>query len=1085
MMSNKLWYMVTFVALMMLPLAGCSGGGSSTVSEKGTQLTVSGNVADVGKSSLKTLFAAAPDLGTLSIIDAQDGTSLGSGAIDSSGAFKNISFTLPSVKAVLVFKADVSLAGTPFRSIIPIDLSNPPAAGISASNSINIVISQDSTNIATTVSAMLGVTGLLGDTGATLASVSKTYADATAQVVNNGGQALAYNTSGLALTGSLASAALLPVRDASTLTFDDLRDTALSVKILSAFIPGNSPIVNFQVVNKASGKGITGLRTFSLHVAQLKPELNGTNSYWQNYIASGLPLTAIPAASSAPSNPSTDAVTSFNADGTVKGKGYIVIDHGDGTYTATFGANIKANTNVVYDATLTHRIALTVRSVVVPGVVGKTAGAYPGAINPLTGAVIAQFTNTNGAASAYDFVPATGAVLSDATGKQVFARDIVTIDACNQCHYRLEFGSNNTSGHFGSRPDTKICVMCHTYQLTGPVSATNPTGSGNFTNFIHKIHMGEELPAVATPVGIAVNEFKYPQDIRNCTFCHKGADVTNWMANPSKNSCGSCHNALDFDKHYGGQTDDKFCGGCHAGASAIKEISAVHLPVVKPAADNAVSLAFAGYSNAKQALPAGVISINSNTNAAYTAAASLSRLPAGAKSISYVIKTVSRNADKQPVMEFKFQVATADAKGVLGTPVDVVFNDPAAKAELIDGFVGSPSVYFAFAVPQDGIAKPVDYNATASAYLRRLWNGTAASVNQATQAGTLVAGPTAGYYTVTLTGVTIPDSAVMLTGGLGYTYGVGSYSKGSYAGTAPFVPFITTTQPLTQTDLAAFPYLLTKNGVTLPIGEGGLSVPADNKWKVATGYTGRRVITDNAKCNACHGRLGVKPTFHAGQRNDAPTCTFCHNVNRTNSGWAVNIKEDVHAIHGAGKRVDKFSWEASAGAKYWTVGYPGVLKNCEQCHVAGFYDFSNSVYTANSGSIFDNMLYTTNASGTMPATVNSILTGTEAIPGSYYAPYVTAGAVYGATFAYNAATGVTTPAAATTLVSSPITSACFSCHDTKTAKGHMVSEGGSIYAPRSDALAKKELCTVCHGGLSSTNAFNQTAPNIKAVHRWW
>lgn len=51
--------------------------------------------------------------------------------------------------------------------------------------------------------------------------------------------------------------------------------------------------------------------------------------------------------------------------------------------------------------------------------------------------------------------------------------------------------------------------------------------------------------------------------------------------------------------------------------------------------------------------------------------------------------------------------------------------------------------------------------------------------------------------------------------------------------------------------------------------------------KLATGVTGntaRRAIVTNAKCSDCH----------AGQRNDAPTCTFCHNVNRVNSGWGVN-----------------------------------------------------------------------------------------------------------------------------------------------------------------------------------------------------
>ena len=97
--------------------------------------------------------------------------------------------------------------------------------------------------------------------------------------------------------------------------------------------------------------------------------------------------------------------------------------------------------------------------------------------------------------------------------------------------------------------------------------------------------------------------------------------------------------------------------------------------------------------------------------------------------------------------------------------------------------MGAPSVYFVFAVPQDGITAPADFNASVSGYLRSLWNGTATG----TGAGTLTGPDASGYYTATLTGVTIPDNAVMLTGGLGYSYNV------------------TTTLPLTQTNLADYP----------------------------------------------------------------------------------------------------------------------------------------------------------------------------------------------------------------------------------------------------------------------------------------
>ena len=94
----------------------------------------------------------------------------------------------------------------------------------------------------------------------------------------------------------------------------------------------------------------------------------------------------------------------------------------------------------------------------------------------------------------------------------------------------------------------------------------------------------------------------------------------------------------------------------------------------------------------------------------------------------------------------------------------------------------------------------------------------------------------------------VPASATMLTGGVGYTYSLSS---------AP---------PLVQTNVPGYPW--TPNVPADGKAQGGLSVPAPNVWKVATGFTGRRAIVDNARCKACHGFLGVAPNFHAGQRND-------------------------------------------------------------------------------------------------------------------------------------------------------------------------------------------------------------------------
>jgi OmcA/MtrC family decaheme c-type cytochrome len=1179
--GKKLWYLAALVVLAMLPLAGCSGGGG-VVGEKGVTMTVAGNV-DVPKSAGKSTGAATTTVGTVKVFNAYStatNAALGTADIQADGTFANLTFSMPATKSVVVFKAAFTDTTKPtLRAVLPIDLSNPPA-GLSNSN-VSLVIDANTTAAAALISADLGLSGLIGDV---FLHSSVTYLTVAQSATKNGGQVLAFGTNGFTLTGTVVSsttAALLPAQDTSTFTNDDLNNIVLDGKITSAFIPGKNPVVNFTVTNKATGKGITGLRSFGLHVAKLNPAANGSSTSWTNYIDKGISLPSAlafatystsagrvgAAATGAITKPSADpgltlvTSTTNGRPGTKVGDvlipGYQIADHGDGTYTATFGSDITSNANAPYDNTAVTRIAVAVTSIAVPGVTAT------GPINPTTKVVNTNIQDVNRVAMVYDFTPATAAVYVNPNGGN-FARDIVTTAACAKCHDSL---TRTIGGHSAARPDVKVCVMCHT--------STNTSGEGEFVTFIHRIHMGEELPALPkaenklnptkplalTKTLVTYQDQTYPQDIRNCTLCHNGVDGGNYATQMNRKNCVSCHNDKDFTltkgttgAHSGGaQSDDTKCSVCHDGGFAPSPELA-HLPIAPPDPNNAALVYygsdtagtggikqyagnFVNYSTAVQA--AALLNQpapgNSNTNASYVAAASLSRLPAGAKSVTYVVKSTSRNSNKNPVIVFKLQVATADSTGKLGTASDVVFNTSDGTNEMMTGFVGSPSIYFAWAVPQDGVTAPADYNASGSAYLKRIWNGTAAyknSVKQIVSSGT-ISGPVGGYYTVTLNNITVPDSATMLVGGLGYTYGIGSvksHTELKPAATDPWVPFGTTTQPLTQIDLAAYPY-------TAASLQGGLSVPADNKWAVASAgapdattgvgvvaanaYTGRRLITDTAKCNNCHGRLGVNPTFHAGQRNDAQTCTFCHNVHRVNSGWAVNIKEAVHSIHGAGKRVNKFSWEATAGDKYWEVTYPGVLRDCEQCHLSGMYDFSSSAYnTANSttdaskGTVLDNLLYSDaatgvygaakgdavkgtslNVLGVLPSHILTVQTGAETILSSdlVLSPFVNSSPTdYGATFDATKTYSATAPYGQTVtsgldymsnLVVSPITAACAACHDTAAARAHMAQNGGSFYVARAAALATKEGCIVCHG--TAANGVNVSIPTIKQVHRWW
>ena len=249
--------------------------------------------------------------------------------------------------------------------------------------------------------------------------------------------------------------------------------------------------------------------------------------------------------------------------------------------------------------------------------------------------------------------------------------------------------------------------------------------------------------------------------------------------------------------------------------------------------------------------------------------------------------------------------------------------------------------------------------------------------------------------------------------------------------------------------------------------------------------------------------------FHSGQRNNAETCTFCHNANSMDAGWGYNIKEVVHSLHASSKRMTPYTWQA--GHTYWDTTYPAVLNNCEACHVPGSYDFTNTASMAAVNA--NNLLWTTTATGTASAT-GVVLTNptTYSAAASYLAPNYVPNTNYGAAPAFN--TGITNktsvkwpsnaatptvittvvPGAAveadpTTLVNSPITSACFACHDDTAAAAHMKGQGGYIGTMRSNVvtatatvngttvtspLVQSEACLTCHG--------SGALADIKAVH---
>ena len=241
-----------------------------------------------------------------------------------------------------------------------------------------------------------------------------------------------------------------------------------------------------------------------------------------------------------------------------------------GVYTYTFKSDITSNP--MYDPSLTQTVGAQIER----DVTTSAGTSFQQAVNPYL-----------------DFRP---------NGQPVtMTREIVSISACNECHYRLGM-------HGGGRRDVALCILCHNPGVVDP-----DTGNSiDFKSLIHKIHMGKELPSnIAggdyTIVGYQGSVHSYA-DVTfpfmsgdsfingtpvDCVKCHQkgkdlmgndyGKNVDLWKEAPSMAACTSCHDLLTFDgstsidikngaqtitvtakNHPGGQfPNDEHCAGCH------------------------------------------------------------------------------------------------------------------------------------------------------------------------------------------------------------------------------------------------------------------------------------------------------------------------------------------------------------------------------------------------------------------------------------------------------------------------------------------------------------------------------------------
>jgi len=557
-----------------------------------------------------------------------------------------------------------------------------------------------------------------------------------------------------------------------------------------------------------------------------------------------------------------------------------------------------------------------------------------------------------------DWVPDNSALTS---------REIVTTAACNACHNPLGV---TPRFHGSRRVETKHCQLCHNpnNELAGITS-----GPINLVYLVHGIHTGQDLEIFEDGENVGdFTEVHIPQDIRNCTTCHQGgADSDNWNTQPYAEACGTCHTDVDFDTgagHAGGaQPDNSGCAACHPPtAPGIAPIIPAH------ATEN----------------------VTPNNQ----------ELPAGLSRFEYFIDNVA--VDNTGVATVGFRI-TRD-----GAPFDLQTWEDGEGTTFTDR---SPTFLLAWALPQDGIDAPAEYN--------NLNSPDPPSSSTGNGGG---------------------DAASISIGDL-WTAGDITGDSAGYAATVSTLPF---PAGATMRAVALQSYFNQIVGVDNDvIGRHTPAVmapvPGDavRRQVVKSGYTNDNdPLTGQPEgCLECHETLEL----HGGSRvNNVQVCVFCHVPNKSSSGrtadptqpildrtvaavgsdplvWPEatnNMKELIHGIHAATDRPYEFVRNRTNGRYYSPAGgggewekihFPGDLMDCTKCHIGDSYVPSN----VPANTLWDTERTTT---GDPAETREDIIAARSSVPNL------------------------------TDLVDSPIAGACYYCHDDGEAESHILLQGGKL-----------------------------------------
>jgi OmcA/MtrC family decaheme c-type cytochrome len=107
----------------------------------------------------------------------------------------------------------------------------------------------------------------------------------------------------------------------------------------------------------------------------------------------------------------------------------------------------------------------------------------------------------------------------------------------------------------------------------------------------------------------------------------------------------------------------------------------------------------------------------------------------------------------------------------------------------------------------------------------------------------------------------------------------------------------------------------------------------------------RRMVVDDAKCENCHANLSL----HGGNRHNATSyCQTCHMPGATDDAVrpegledeSIHFKYMIHKLHRGDELENGYIVYGYRGSlhDFGHVEFPGDLRNCESCHVAGTYE---------------------------------------------------------------------------------------------------------------------------------------------------